>query len=143
MYMLKSAGDRRQPCLTPLSTENQSDSLSLTRTLLRTLEYIAFREPKKGPCTPKPSTFCHWYSRRTESKALRRSIKAAKVDFPQAFLDSTIEVKVKRWSWVHRPFLKPFCSSASRLLSSSQQFSLRFRILEYAFKTTDWRQMPR
>ena len=30
--------------LTPLSTENQSDNLSLTCTLFRTLEYIAFRE---------------------------------------------------------------------------------------------------
>ena len=81
--------------MTPLSTENQSDSLSLTCTLLRTLEYVAFREPKKDPCTPKPSTFCHRYSHRTESNALRRSIKAAMVEFPQ-ILDSTTEDKVKK-----------------------------------------------
>ena len=45
MYnMLNSTKDTTQPCFTSLATKNQSDNLSLTHTLLRTLEYFVLEQ---------------------------------------------------------------------------------------------------
>ena len=142
IYKLNNMGDKGHLCFKPLFTSNQSVKWPFTLTEQSTLVYKDPKAVQNLPDIPILSNLVHIRSLFMVSYAFLKSMKAQKVDLRYLFLTSMILVKEDNWSTVLRSFRKPFCSSASKLLSSTHCVNLSLKILQYSLYDTDASAIP-